>query len=73
MGCLQMKQRTSVAILIGSVAQALGQRTTTVSLISSALILAMPVLTLRAIQGFTELPRITVPAAAVAWAVTPRR
>ncbi|HET9809614.1 MAG TPA: ATP-binding protein [Candidatus Limnocylindria bacterium] len=60
----------AVAILVGSVAQALGQRTTTVSLISSALILAMPLLTLRAIQGFADLPRLVVPAAAVAWLVT---
>jgi signal transduction histidine kinase len=59
----------AVAILISSVAQALDQRTTTVSLTSSALILAMPLLTLRAIQGFTDLPRLIVPAAAVAWAL----
>ena len=60
----------AVAILVGSIAQALGQRTTTVSLISSALILAMPLLTLRAIQGFADLPRLVVPGAVVAWAVT---
>lgn len=59
----------AVAITVSSVAQALGLRTPTLSLISSTLILAMPLLTLRAIQGFTDLPRLVVPAAAVAWAV----
>jgi signal transduction histidine kinase len=57
------------SITQGPVAQALGIESPTLSLISGALILAMPLLTLRAIQGFTDLPRFIVPAAAVAWAI----
>src|SRR5207249_4846706 len=52
------------------VASALGIRSPTLSLVSAALILAMPLLTLRAIKGFTDLQRLVVPAAAVAWAVS---
>jgi signal transduction histidine kinase len=51
------------------VVQALGIRNPTLSLISAAVLLAMPVLTLRAISGFTDLPRRAIPAAAAAWAV----
>jgi signal transduction histidine kinase len=58
----------AIAILQGWVARAIGIPGATVSLVSGALILAIPVLTLRAIQGFTELPRFVIPAAAVAWA-----
>ena len=50
------------------IAQALGVQSPTLSLVSGALVLAMPLLTLRAIRGFTELPPLVVPAAAVAWA-----
>ena len=59
----------AISITYGWVAQALGFRDPTLSLMSGALILAMPVLTLRAIQGFTDLRRLVVPAAAGAWAV----
>jgi signal transduction histidine kinase len=60
----------AISITIGWVAQPLGIQSPTLSLISSALILGMPALTLRAIQGFTDLPRLVVPAAAVAWAAS---
>jgi signal transduction histidine kinase len=60
----------AIAITQGWVVQALAIRNPTLSLISGALILAMPLLTLRAIQGFTDLPRVVVPAAAVAWAAS---
>jgi len=60
----------AVAITQGWIVQTLGISNPTLSLISGALILAMPLLTLRAIQGFTELPRLAVPAAALAWAVS---
>ena len=56
------------SITQGPVASALGIQSPTLSLVSAALILAMPLLTLRAIRGFTELPRVVIPAAAVAWA-----
>jgi len=56
------------SITQGWVASALGIQSPTLSLISGALILAMPLLTLRAIRGFTELPRVVIPAAGVAWA-----
>lgn len=59
----------AIAIGLTSVTQWLGVRTPTVSLIAGALILAMPLLTLRAIQGFTDMPRLVVPTAAVAWVV----
>jgi signal transduction histidine kinase len=36
---------------------------------SAAILLSIPVLTLRAIQGFTDLPRLVVPVAAAAWAI----
>ncbi|TME88828.1 MAG: hypothetical protein E6I44_05110 [Chloroflexi bacterium] len=58
------------SIVAGQVASALGIRSPTLSLVSAALILAMPLLTLRAIKGFTDLQRLVVPAAAVAWAVS---
>lgn len=57
----------AISITQSWVLQALGIRNPTLSVISSALVLAMPLLTLRAIQGFTVLPRLVVPAAAVAW------
>jgi signal transduction histidine kinase len=60
----------AIAITQGWIVQTLGISNPTLSLISGALILAMPLLTLRAIQGFTDLPRLVVPAAAVAWAVS---
>ena len=60
----------AISITMSWMAQALGIRNPTLSLISGALILAMPVLTLRAIQGFSDLPRPVVPAAAVAWAAS---
>jgi signal transduction histidine kinase len=60
----------AIAITQGWVVQALAIRNPTLSLISGALILAMPLLTLRAIQGFTDLPRLVLPAAAVAWAAS---
>jgi signal transduction histidine kinase len=60
----------AIAITQGWIVQTFGIRDPTLSLISGALILAMPLLTLRAIQGFTELPRLVVPAAAVAWAAS---
>ncbi|HJW49672.1 MAG TPA: ATP-binding protein [Candidatus Limnocylindria bacterium] len=59
----------AISITQGWVVAALGIQSPTLSLISGALVLAMPLLTLRAIQGFTDLPRLVVPAAAVAWAV----
>jgi signal transduction histidine kinase len=59
----------AIAITQSWAAQTLGIRDATLSLISAALILAMPLLTLRAIQGFTELPRLVIPAAAVTWAL----
>jgi signal transduction histidine kinase len=59
----------AIFITQSSVLEALGMQAPTLSLISGALILAMPLLTLDAIQGFTDLPRPVVPAAAVAWAV----
>ena len=59
------------AILIAQTwaSQALGIQNPTLSLMSAALFLAMPVLTLRAIHGFTDLPRRVVPATTAAWAV----
>jgi signal transduction histidine kinase len=60
----------AISITIGWVAEPLGIQSPTLSLISSALILGMPALTLRAIQGFTDLPRLVVSAAAVAWAAS---
>jgi signal transduction histidine kinase len=60
----------AISITQSWVLQALGIRNPTLSLISGALVLAMPLLTLRAIQGFTDLPRLVVPAAALAWALT---
>ncbi len=45
------------------IAQALGVQSPTLSLVSGALILAMPLLTLRAVRGFTDLPPLVVPAA----------
>jgi signal transduction histidine kinase len=60
----------AIAITQGWVVQALDIRSPFLSLISGALILAMPLLTLRAIQGFTDLPRLVLPAAAVAWAAS---
>jgi len=60
----------AIAITVSWIMQTLGIRNTTVSLISGALIIAMPLLTLRAIQGFTQLPRLVVPAAALIWVVT---
>jgi signal transduction histidine kinase len=59
----------AISITQSWVVAALGIQSPTLSLISGALVLAMPLLTLRAIQGFTDLPRVIVPAAAVAWAV----
>src|SRR5687767_11983442 len=59
----------AISITQGWVVAALGIQNPTLSLISGALVLAMPLLTLRAIQGFTDLPRVIVPAATVAWAV----
>ena len=59
----------AISITQGWVVAALGIRNPTLSLISGALVLAMPLLTLRAIQGFTDLRRFVVPAAAVVWAV----
>ena len=58
------------SITQGWVAQALGIQSPTLSLVSAALILAMPLLTLRAIRGFTDLPRVVIPAAGVAWTAT---
>jgi len=58
------------SITQGWVAQALGIQSPTLSLVSAALILAMPLLTLRAIRGFTDMPRVVIPAAGVAWAVS---
>jgi signal transduction histidine kinase len=72
------RERIDVALFFGApaisitqiwVLEALGIRNPALSLISGALILAMPLLTLRAIRGFTDLPPFVVPAAAVAWAV----
>ena len=60
----------AISIAISWVTQVTGLRDPTLSLISGALILAMPMLTLRAIRGFTELPRRVVPAATIAWALT---
>lgn len=60
----------AISITQSWVAQTLGIRDPTLSLISGVLILAMPLLTLRAIQGFTDMPRLVVPAAAVAWAAS---
>jgi signal transduction histidine kinase len=60
----------AISITQNWVTQALGIRDPTLSLISGALILAMPLLTLRAIQGFTDLPRLVVPAAGLTWALT---
>jgi signal transduction histidine kinase len=60
----------AIAITVSWITQMLGIRNTTISLISAALIIAMPLLTLRAIQGFTQLPRLVVPAAALTWFVT---
>ncbi len=59
----------AIAITQSWVAQTLGIRDPTVSLISAALILAMPLLTIRAIRGFIDLPRPVVPAATVGWAL----
>jgi signal transduction histidine kinase len=59
----------AVSITQSWVMQALGIQNPTLSLISGALILAMPPLTLRAIQGFTALPRLVVPAAVVMWSL----
>lgn len=59
----------AISITLSWVTQAFGIRDPTLSLISGALILAIPLLTLRAIQGFTDLPRLVVPAAALAYAV----
>jgi signal transduction histidine kinase len=59
----------AVFIVQSWIVQALGLRDPTLSLISTAVLLAIPVLTLRAIQGFTDLPRRVVPVAAAAWAV----
>jgi signal transduction histidine kinase len=60
----------AIAITYSWVAQTLGIRDTTLSLIVVALFLAMPLLTLRAIQSFTSMPRLIIPAAAVTWALT---
>jgi signal transduction histidine kinase len=60
----------AVAIMQGWVARAIGVPGATVSLVAGALILAIPLLTLRAIRGFTELPRFILPAATVAWAAS---
>jgi signal transduction histidine kinase len=60
----------AASITYSWISQATGFRDPTLSLVSGALILAMPVLTLRAINGFTDLPRFALPAAAVAWVVT---
>jgi energy-converting hydrogenase Eha subunit A len=57
----------AIAIMQGWVARAIGVEGATVSLVAGALILAIPLLTLRAIRGFTELPRFVLPAATVAW------
>ena len=51
------------------IAQTFGVRDANLSLVSSAVFLAMPVLTLRAIQAFAELPRLAVPLAAAGWVV----
>ncbi|MGH2491385.1 MAG: sensor histidine kinase [Candidatus Limnocylindria bacterium] len=59
----------AISITQSWVLQAFGIRNPALSMISGVLILAMPLLTLRAIQGFTDLPRLVVPAAAVGWAV----
>jgi signal transduction histidine kinase len=59
----------AASITLTWVLQELGIQNATLSLASFALILAIPLLTLRAIQGFTELPRLVIPAAAVAWVV----
>jgi signal transduction histidine kinase len=59
----------AASITLTWVLQELGIQNPTLSLASLALILAIPLLTLRAIQGFTELPRLVIPAAAVAWVV----
>jgi signal transduction histidine kinase len=59
----------AISITQSWVVAALGIQNPTLSLISGALVLAMPLLTLRVIQGFTDLPGVIVPAATVAWAV----
>ena len=60
----------AIAILLSWGARAVGIPGPTASLISGAFILAIPLLTLRAMQGFTELPRYVVPVAAIAWAAS---
>ena len=60
----------AIAIIQGWVARAIGVPGATVSVVSGALILAIPLLTLRAIRGFTELPRFVLLAATVAWAAS---
>jgi signal transduction histidine kinase len=57
----------AIAITIGLVAVPLGIQSSTLSLVSGALILALPLLTLRAVRGFTDLARPVVPVAAIAW------
>ena len=57
----------TVTITQSWIAQAFGFRDATLSLISGALFLAMPVLTLRAIQAFAELPRSALLLAAGGW------
>jgi signal transduction histidine kinase len=56
-----------IAIIQSVVSQGLGVSRPTAALISEALILAIPLLTLRAIRGFTDLPRRVIPAAAIVW------
>jgi signal transduction histidine kinase len=72
------RENVDVALFFGApaisitqtwVLQALDIQNTTLSLLSGALILAMPLLTLRAIQGFTDVPRFVIPAAVASWAV----
>jgi signal transduction histidine kinase len=61
----------AVSISQGWIVSALGLPSDpTLSLISGVLVLAMPLLTLRVIQSFTDLPRAVVPAAAVGWVLS---
>ena len=59
-----------IAVIQSVVAGAFGVPRPTVAVVSEALILAIPLLTLRAIKGFTDLHRLVIPAAAVVWAAS---
>ena len=60
----------AISITQGWVLQALGlPPNPTISLISGALVLAMPLLTLRAIRSFTRVRPLVIPAAAIGWVI----